>query len=203
MTHHAQIGLIILAGGLSRRFGDGNKLCKSLAGQPLICHTIESFLHADIATAYVITGYQEQQVKAALSAYPVNFLHNPDYQSGMASAITTAVNTLTPSIHHLMIALGDMPFIEPHDIKGLIETHLATPAPDQAITRAYFNATPGHPVLWGSAYFKRLSALTGDEGARGLIKTLSTQITPYEMSSAACITDYDTIHDFKSHLVIK
>lgn len=196
MMARPQLGVIILAAGLSRRMGEENKLVKPLAGEALICRAAAPFVNIAFAKPYIITGYQAAEIHTALAGYDVEFIHNHSYQSGMASAITTALKTLKGSITHLMIALGDMPYLTTKDITSLIETHLARPDATNAITRACFQGQAGHPVIWGSGFFDALETLTGDEGARTLMKAHNHHLHYHEMSSAACVTDYDHLGDF-------
>lgn len=196
-----KIGIIILAGGLSQRMGAENKLCKPLKGRPLICQTTAPFIEASsidarITKPIIITGHQADEVKQALCDYDLQYIHNPDYASGMASAIKTAMAELASSLDHLMITLGDIPFIDADDIHKMIATHLANPSLTDAITRARFEGKDGHPVIWGSAYFDALSNLSGDEGARPLIKAHHDRLYHHEMSSHACLSDYDEPQDF-------
>lgn len=200
-----KIGIIILAGGLSQRMGAENKLCKPLKGRPLICQTTAPFIKASMTKTpieaimtkpIIITGHQANEVKQALCDYDLHYIHNPDYASGMASAITTALAELAASLDHLMITLGDIPFIDADDIHKMIATHLANPSPTNTITRARFQGKSGHPVIWGSAYFDALSNLSGDEGARPLIKAHHDRLYHHEMSSHACLSDYDEPQDF-------
>ena len=192
----SKIGVIILAAGLSRRMKGTHKLVKNLLEKPLICHTVAPFIKAHSQDVFIVTGYQANAIKTALSDYDLHFIHNPEFETGMASAIRIAVMQLRHSYDHLMISLGDMPFIEADDIQNLSHAHLArTPSP-YTITRARFEGRAGHPVIWGAAYFDQLCLLEGDKGALGLLETYQKDIHYHEMSSAACLTDYDIQEDF-------
>ena len=191
-----KIGIIILAAGLSRRMKDDNKLLKNLAGQPLICQTVTPFIKACKQDIFIVTGYQASALKTALSDYDLQFIHNPEFETGMASAIKIAVMQLRHSYEHLMIALGDMPFIATEDIQNICDTHLARKEAASHITRARFAGMAGHPVIWGADYFDELCALEGDKGARHLFEIYEAHLGYHEMSSAACVTDYDQHEDF-------
>ena len=192
----SKIGTIILAAGLSRRMKGAHKLVKNLLGEPLISHTVAPFIKAHKQDIFIITGYQADAVKTALSGYELNFIHNPEFETGMASAIKIATRQLRHSYDHLMISLGDMPFIEADDIQNLSHAHLVRAPSPFNITRARFKGRAGHPVIWGAAYFDQLCVLEGDKGAQSLLETYQTDIHYHEMSSAACVTDYDQQEDF-------
>lgn len=194
----SKIGIIILAAGLSRRMKGTHKLVKNLSGKPLICHTIAPFIKTHSQDIFIVTGYQASAIKTALSDYNLNFIHNPDFETGMASAIKIATTQLRHSYDHLMISLGDMPFIEADDIQNLSHAHLARAPSPHIITRARFEGRTGHPVIWGAAYFDQLCMLEGDKGAQSLLETYQSNIHYHEMSSAACVTDYDQQEDFDS-----
>ena len=197
MMTASKIGIIILAGGLSKRMGEENKLCKNVEGKPLICHTVAPFIEANIAKPIIITGHQADAIKEALNNYDLDYIHNPDYAAGMASAITTALGESASSLDHLMIMLGDIPFVSAKDIQEMAAAHLANPSATQMITRAHFKGKAGHPVIWGSAFFDALAKLSGDEGARHLIKAHEDKLYHHEMTSNACLSDYDKPEDFE------
>lgn len=201
MSATSKIGIIILAGGLSKRMGVENKLCKLLYGRPLICQTVAPFIEASsidarITKPIIITGHQADEVKKALCDYDLHYIHNPDYATGMASAITNALAELASSFDHLMIMLGDMPFIEADDIIKMISAHLAKPSATDIITRARFKDKAGHPVIWGASFFDALSKLSGDDGARHIMTAHNDKLYHHDMSSDACLSDYDKPQDF-------
>ena len=177
----SKIGVIILAAGMSRRMKGVHKLVKTLSGKPLICHTVAPFIKADKQDIFIVTGYQASAIKTALSAYDLHFIHNPDFETGMASAIKIAITQLRDYYDHLMITLGDMPFIEAGDIQKLSSAHLARSPSPYNITRACFEGRAGHPVIWGAAYFDQLCLLEGDKGAQSLLEEYQTNIHYHEM----------------------
>ena len=192
----SKIGIIILAAGMSKRMKGTHKLLKNLSGKPLIYHTVAPFIKADKQDIFIVTGYQASAIKTVLSDYDLNFIHNPDFETGMASAIKIAITQLRHYYDHLMMSLGDIPFIAADDIQNLSHAHLARSPSPYNITRARFAGKAGHPVIWGAAYFDELCVLEGDKGAQSLLEKYQTDIHYHEMSSAACVTDYDQKEDF-------
>lgn len=88
---------VVLAAGLGQRLsGSGPSLPKplvSLAGKPLVSHTLHALAEAGLKQALVVTGYGESAVrKGALegSNLPVEFAANPLFQKGASYSLLAA-----------------------------------------------------------------------------------------------------------------
>jgi molybdenum cofactor cytidylyltransferase len=88
-----------------------------------------------------------------------------------------------------LVALGDMPFVEPQTIRALCDS-LAAGA---AIATPLMQGRRGNPVGFGSLHLPALLALQGDQGARGIIK--SNPVTEVEVDDPGIFRDIDTDAD--------
>ncbi len=68
----------------------------------------------------------------------------------------------------LFVALGDMAWVRADTLILLRDALLEAPPP--AIVQPIHAGAPGHPVGFSGSYLSELTALTGDEGARALIR---------------------------------
>jgi CTP:molybdopterin cytidylyltransferase MocA len=87
-----------------------------------------------------------------------------------------------------VLTLGDMPRITPEVIDAF--AGLAAVYGSNVRARAIYDGMPGHPVVLGSAYFPRIAALTGDVGARGVLKQIGAH--SIECSHLCSAADVDT-----------
>ncbi|MBV9281887.1 MAG: NTP transferase domain-containing protein, partial [Chloroflexi bacterium] len=67
MTKSSRIGCrpasipgIVLASGLSRRFGPSNKLLADLHGVPVVSRTVTAYIAAGLSPVLVVVGYQAE-----------------------------------------------------------------------------------------------------------------------------------------------
>jgi molybdenum cofactor cytidylyltransferase len=66
-----------------------------------------------------------------------------------------------------MFLLGDQPQVSPSVIAAVIAQFEATNAP---IVMPMYGDTPANPVLFAAAFFPELADVSGDEGARLVVK---------------------------------
>jgi molybdenum cofactor cytidylyltransferase len=183
------VAAIVLAAGSSRRMGATNKLLATVAGTPMVRRVAETALASSAAPVIVVTGHQAEAIEAALAGLDVTLVHNPDYASGLAGSLKTGVTALPPDADAFVVALGDMPLIEPHHIDSLIA---AFDANDRPICVPIHAGRRGNPVLWSRRYIPDMLALEGDQGARPLLEACAEAITEVPVGTDTIFADFDT-----------
>ncbi|MBB5577337.1 MULTISPECIES: NTP transferase domain-containing protein [Rhizobium] len=88
-----------------------------------------------------------------------------------------------------MIVLTDMPALTVPDLDLLISMFRADGG--RSIVRAMGLGAPGNPVVFPKAFFGELKGLTGDKGARALIRAFDLPVVDVEIRDGALI-DVDT-----------
>lgn len=179
---------VVLAAGLSTRFGGATKQLADLDGRPLVSHVVATALASDVGEVVVVVGHDGDRVAAAAGDDPrVRAIVNPDPAAGMATSLRAGVAALAPTVERLVILLGDQPGIDP----ALVDRVLAAVV-DHPAARVRYRDHPGHPVAFARSAFPALAALTGDVGARDLLERLDTHEVDVDAPSPA---DVDTPED--------
>lgn len=184
------IAAIVLAAGLARRMGRP-KLLLPLEGKPVVRWSVEALLgHVD--EVVVVTGPEAVAVTHALSGLSVRFVINPRPENGQGSSIAAGVAALRPETRALIVALGDQPRLPAVVVPALLETFARG---GKAIVAPVYQGAQGAPVLFSSAVFAELRALTGDAGARALVggKPERVAFVPLDFPMPA---DIDTPEDY-------
>jgi molybdenum cofactor cytidylyltransferase len=176
-------GALLLAAGTARRFGSAKQVAM-LRGAPLIVHAACALLDASLPVL-VVTGAHAAAVHTALEGLPLAFVHAADHAQGMAHSLAAGLRAAPTDWDAALIALADMPDLEPAFLARLA----ATPG----IAVPVWQGRRGNPVRWPRAYWPALMALTGDEGARRLLPGLT--VTEVPAPSAAIHRDIDTPDD--------
>jgi molybdenum cofactor cytidylyltransferase len=159
------ITAVVLAAGLARRMGR-QKLLLPLQGRPVIRWSVDAILpHVD--EVVVVTGHEAAAVRAALAGLTVRFAHNERPEEGQGSSIAVGVAALAPGTDAVLVALGDQPRLPAMAIPGLLEAFRRGGA---AIVAPVYRGIQGTPVVFGAAVFSELLALTGDGGARTVVR---------------------------------
>ena len=93
------IAAVVLAAGQSSRMGRPKQL-EVVDGEPMVVRAVRTALQSAVAQVFVITGAYVEAVTEVLSPLMqatngrIQLVHNPDWQTGQASSIRTAAQTL-------------------------------------------------------------------------------------------------------------
>ncbi|MBL4615408.1 MAG: molybdopterin-binding/glycosyltransferase family 2 protein, partial [Magnetovibrio sp.] len=172
-----RLAAVVLAAGSSRRMGDDNKLLSSWNDKPLVRHAVETALASQAQEVVVVTGYDAANVRQALTGLDVRFVHNPHFGEGLSTSLRTGIGALGESGEQCdgaVIMLGDMPRLQLATLDQLIMRFVQ--AGGQNICVPNCQGRRGNPVVWPSEYFCDILNVTGDRGARALLKQYAAQV---------------------------
>lgn len=185
---------IILAAGSSKRMGAIKQLLPwgntTLAG-----HAIEQALNSEASEVYVVLGAHYEQIKKEIGNFPVTIIKNENWESGMGTSISVAVNyILNNNIHAggLLITLSDQPLINYTHLNSLIETFKK--GQYNCISAVQYGGKHGVPAIFPKTYFKLLSTLDQDFGARNI---LNSSIPVLSTSFDQINIDLDTDKEYR------
>ncbi|MFG6177686.1 NTP transferase domain-containing protein [Halomonas sp. THAF12] len=159
---------VIMAAGASRRFGAADKrLARLPSGQTLLAATVA---RAAGAFAHLRVVIRDEDDPVALGLAPdTPLIRAPHAGDGLGASLADAFAVLAKDdaladLEAAAVLLGDMPALADETLKRLLD-HAAR----ERIVRPRHAGRPGHPVLFGRAYWSELASLGGDEGARRVI----------------------------------
>ncbi|MDO9282221.1 MAG: nucleotidyltransferase family protein [Methylotenera sp.] len=185
---------IFLAAGYSRRFGATNKLLHCLPdGTPIALAAAKHLIKAIPLTIAVIRP--ENKTLATLlqgAGLKVFFCSDQEMADSLSAAVRFSANFIESS-EGFIIALADMPYINPQTITG-VATKLSTGA---SIVVPTYLGQRGHPVGFSAKYRHELENLHGDEGARSILKRYPSEIHMLECDDAGIIADIDLPADLR------
>ncbi len=184
-----QIAAVVLAAGQSRRMGR-NKLVADFDGMAMIRHAVVAVLEAKADPVIIVTGHEPEAVMKVLDGFPVQFVHNSNYASGLSSSLKTGLRSVPDTADGAVVCLGDMPLIQSWHINKLVAAF--NPIEHRSICVPISGGERGNPVLWGKQHFALMANLTGDKGARELMNQLADEVVEVPMASNAVLTDFDT-----------
>jgi molybdenum cofactor cytidylyltransferase len=176
---------VLLAAGVSRRWGDANKLLAPVDGQPMVRRTAEALLKSNIRPVLVVTGHEREKIEATLSDLPLTFHHAAGYAGGMSASLRTGV-AAAASFEGVLVCLGDMPFVRPETFDRLGSAYAG-----QAAIFPTYDGKRGNPVLLGRLLFCDIQKLTGDEGARALLKHVPERVDEIAVDDPGILRDID------------
>lgn len=180
---------ILLAGGSASRFGS-NKLLHPLDDGTPIAVAAARNLRAALPRVVAVVRPDSEPLEQALRAADVTVSVCPRAQEGMGCTLAHAIAQAVRA-DGWVIALGDMPFIAPDTIRSVMKALDA----GALIAAPRFRGERGHPVAIESSLRDELLALTGDAGARELLRRHAQSIVHVDCDDAGVLRDIDTPAD--------
>lgn len=180
----AQVHIVVLAAGASRRMGC-DKLLLPLHGRPLLAHAVDAALGAPAAAVWVVVGAGAAALRHALGTRPLRFVANRRWREGQAASIRAAVAALPPSAGAVLFLAGDMPFVPAAHLERLVERWRA----GHIVVWSKVDDARRIPAIFGREAFPALLGLTGDVGGRALAGRFAEESVP---AAADDLLDIDT-----------
>src|SRR6185503_9195358 len=133
-------------------------------------------------------------VSTMLSGERIVLVRNAEWETGIASSLVAALRELAPrpDVDAVVIGLADQPFVGAEAY-----CRLAAAYDDGArLAVATYEGVRGNPVLVGREHWDEAMALTGDEGARVLLRRHGATEVPCDGTGAPI--DVDTPADLEA-----
>lgn len=189
---------ILLAAGASTRMGTLKQLLP-VAGVTLIERALTAALESRLDRLVLVLGHRASEIETALGGMARNpkltIVHNRRYREGISSSLVAGVEEIAHGHDHGMILLADMPFIDHLVINLLIEGYLKAQLPIGGIKVGEHAA---HPVVFRRDLFFELKTLTGDVGARSLLKKYSDRVCLIAPGADYDERDIDSREDYRN-----
>ena len=168
-NYEHSIKKIVLAAGLSKRYGSENKLSALINGKSIINHTIDNLLKTfSYNDIIVVLGHDYENIINLINNSKISFIKNKIYKNGIGSSISTGMQKIDLNTIGVMIIPGDMPFIEKEDLIKIQNKFFELDC--KKVICPKYNNIPGNPVLLPKSHFNILKKLNGDNGAKPFIK---------------------------------
>jgi len=165
--------IVMVASGLSRRFGRHDKLMADLGGLPLVEHAARAVSRIDALARIAVCPFNRPAIGEQLSdRFVVAVNKKPKEGLGHSIALGAQI-AMQFKPDAIMICMGDMPFIETWLLESMIIRLSQT---DADIIHAGGQGHPHPPSLFARSCFSTLAELSGDEGARPLMQAPGLRI---------------------------
>lgn len=165
---------IILAAGASTRLGQPKQLI-SLGSETLLERAVRTAMDAGCYPVVVVLGADAERVRAGCDLGEAAVAANDAWLEGMASSIRTGLTTVQSTLQEIgaesqtagvVLMTCDQP--------AVTADHLRALAASGQITASEYSGRRGVPAYFPALSFAALTQLTGDSGARELLRTART-----------------------------
>ena len=176
-------GALILAAGMARRFGADKRHWRMADGRTLLQATLARYQGAFASVAVVL---RPEDACWSSELVGCDKTYAAKSRLGMGHSLAAGV-AAADHLDALFIALGDMPWVAQATLQALrgalrSPTHIVQPV---------HGGVAGHPVGFGRAYFPELRALTGDRGAKAVLRRHRSAIITLPFSDPGVVQDLD------------
>ncbi len=171
-SHPGEPVVLVLASGRGERFaasgGAVHKLSAPLAGMTVLEHTLAA-------------------VRASGLAWHLEDVGHP----GMGDSIAAAVRA-TAGAGGWLVLPGDLPLVQPATLRTI-----AAALANSAVAVPLYRGERGHPVGFAAQCLTDLLALSGEQGAAGIVRQHAQQgrVLNVEVQDEGTVTDIDTVED--------
>lgn len=188
-----KIAAVILAAGEGIRMGKIKQLLP-WGETTLLGSVIDLFVEGGIHDIIVVVGHAANQICEVLKDKPVRWVINEEYKKGMSTSLKKGIAALDPDVQAAFLALGDIPLVRLETVKGMIEKFEAEQA---EIIIPCYQERRGHPVLFSQKLFSELLAITGDKGARDIIRKHEDKVYRFPVDDPGILQDVDTWQEYE------
>lgn len=194
-TH--RVAGILLAAGASTRMGVPKQLLP-IQGRPMLSLLLEQVLASSLDKVVLVLGHCAPEIRNALGhelRHPrLSVLDNPDYTDGISSSIKAGLRGIRDETDHVVILLGDMPFLTADLIDRFLHEYLESGRPLGAVA---VGGRRSHPVAFSRELYDELEEISGDTGARDLFRKYAARACLVEAEARYDDRDMDTFVDYE------
>ena len=187
---------IILAAGQSTRFGKPKQLLK-LNDKYLLEWVLDAALESRLEKILLVLGHKYQDILTALgekTRHPdLQIVNNHHYQDGQSTSLQAGLDQVRDKFPATMFLLGDQPMLDSETIDALLEQFWIS---GKDIGVPVFEGKRGNPVIFSQKFYGHLPKITGDIGARNIIRDHPENVEEIETNNPLCFMDIDTQSDF-------
>jgi len=180
---------VLLAAGRGTRFGAHKLLHRLDDGMTIAEHAARNLIAA-LPSSIAVVRPGDVELRELLTNLGLSVMECANAMQGMGASIACGVS-VTPNAGGWVIALADMPWIQPQTIYAVAQQlrHGA------GMVAPLYQAQRGHPVGFSAKFKKSLSALDHDFGAREVLAAEHEQLMLHITNDAGVLLDVDVPAD--------
>jgi molybdenum cofactor cytidylyltransferase len=196
------IAAVVLAAGRSTRLGLPKALLPAGAGETLLSRAVAvASASVDGPVIPVIGGDADlglvelERINHPLQR-PLQAVVNPRHAEGLSTSLQAGLRA-AGTADGVLVLLADQPGVEEAQVSRLVERFRSRPAPLEAVAASQ-GSEQRTPVVLGRALFVAVARLTGDEGARRILRSRPDQVLRIDWGHGPWEIDIDTWEDYAS-----
>lgn len=191
------VGAVLLAAGSGSRMGNRPKCLLELGGVSLIRRQLIALSGAGVDELVVVLGHYAELIEPAVQDFPVTLVRNLDPDAGQVSSLRLGLQTLSPKIDTVLVALADQPLINSQDINDLIGAYKKRPEGTHVV-QPTVDGQPGNPVMFSGDVREQILAGEARVGCKQWQAANTQAVYRWENSNLRYRTDVDSPEDIEA-----
>lgn len=188
------IACVILAAGLSERFGSPKALAK-YQGETVIERIQKTLLNTNIEEIVIVLGAHQDQIKPCILKHnKIRVVYNKDYKLGQTSSFKTGVQGLSEDCSGIFLYPVDYPFVQASTVDMLCDVFLQK---HPAILVPSFDHQKGHPPIFHSRLKEEILNLDNTLGLNTIVRKHSMDEIVLPVSDSGVVLTFNTPEEFK------
>jgi molybdenum cofactor cytidylyltransferase len=192
----ARVSGVVLAAGLSSRLNQPKQLLL-LDGEPIVRVVVRNAISSRLGEVILVIGAHASEVEVAAGFQGQQTVLNPRFAEGQSTSVHAGLEAVSPDADGVLFLLGDQPEVGSDVIDAVIGAFERTGAP---IVQPVYGGTPANPVLFARPLFAELRSLSGDAGARSIVRARTAEVDRVPVSDGFPPGDVDTNEDYQALL---
>lgn len=178
---------LVLAAGLSRRFGRDKRQAQLNSGTTLFAASL-SVAQSQLSEVSVVLRPADDATQLGIP-HNVQLIRSKSSALGLGHSLASGISDIAErsDADAVAIFLGDMPWISAETLALLFSA-----ADCDQIVQPIFKGQPGHPVIFGRRFWPELLHLTGDIGAKLVVNGHPEALVQITVSDPGVLLDVDT-----------
>lgn len=187
------VSAVLLAAGAGSRFG-GEKLLAGFRGRPLIEATLANLAGAPVEELVAVTGPDAGALRRICESHGARVVENPEWHLGQSTSVLAGLRAARPGARAAVVLLADQPLVGAGAVGRLVGAF----EEGARIAVATYGGRRRNPVLFSREVWPLLEdELTGDEGARGMLRRHPELVVEVACDGVADPSDVDTREDLR------
>ncbi len=193
--HNNPIATLIMAAGASTRMGRIKQLLP-WRNTTLLGNAIRNAKAVAQGEVIVVLGSNAVTIQEKIEEEHVVVIKNENWKLGLGASIACGIQALQKKNTAVVIMLADQPLVDSNFLNTLIDSFSKT---GKGIVATSYGNRTGVPAIFDKAYFTELEKLSGEYGAKDVLKRYKNEVLSFDPKGKA--RDVDTIDDY--NLLIK
>lgn len=204
MTGKKPTAGIVLAAGMSRRFGKPKQLEK-LRGKPILDWTLEACFNSQLERIFLVLGHYHQEIVDSLPdkiRHPrLTVVINQNYHKGQSTSLKAGIVEIGDTFKSAMFILGDQPMINSSELNLMLSKYWVS---GKNICVPFYRNVRGNPTIFSRLFYDDICSISGDVGARKIIMDHPNEVLWIELKRPSFFHDIDNEKDLEeAELILK